>query len=299
MTDNITVTDADTITDTDIVMKTPSSPTITCTSDADCNMNASSEGNDTSAAPTLDWEEGDWQYYCAQGICLEMGRCVSDSDCTNPRNEFDDIRCLGYVTCRGSYLHSQRESEGDSDSAVDQTDVNSVLWCTRICGESCEDGSRPANDCESVKPCGDTDTDTITLCPDAVSCRLDRCGVDTCTAVYYNAAGEVVTECGEQSIVVVEDTDVDTDTAAVGDSSENNDTAAAAVDFTNDTMIATSSEGSSSSSSSSSVDALAATVPENSGGTSVAVVAGSMALLSVVTTSILIAVSSSSSSFYD
>mmetsp|Transcript_23986 Transcript_23986/g.27454 ORF Transcript_23986/g.27454 Transcript_23986/m.27454 type:complete len:296 (-) Transcript_23986:112-999(-) len=295
MTDNITVTDADTITDTDIVMKTPSSPTITCTSDADCNMNASSEGNDTSAAPTLDWEEGDWQYYCAQGICLEMGRCVSDSDCTNPRNEFDDIRCLGYVTCRGSYLHSQRESEGDS--AVDQNDV---LWCTRICGESCEDGSRPANDCESVNPCGDTDTDITTLCPGAVSCRLERCGVETCTAVYYTAAGEVVTECGsEQSVIVVEDTDVDTDTAAVGDSSENNDTAAAAVDFTNDTMIATSSEGSSSSSSSSSVDALAATVPENSGGTSVAVVAGSMALLSVVTTSILIAVSSSSSSFYD
>jgi len=291
ITDNITVTDADTDTYTDIVMKTPPSPTITCTSDTDCNMHASIEGNDTSA-PTVDWEDGSLQYYCAQGICLEMGRCVSDSDCTNPVNQFDDIRCLGYLTCSGSHLHDQR----NGDSAVDN-DVNSVTWCTRICGESCEDGSRPANDCESVKPCGDEDTDTdiTTGCPGAVSCRLDRCGVDTCTAVYYSAMGEVVTECGEQSAIVVEDTNVDAATAAVGNSSETNGTAAAVVDSTNDTMIETSSEGSSSSSS---MDAIAATVPENSGGTGVAVVAGSMALLSVVTTSILIAFSSSSS-LYD
>jgi len=136
----------------DIAALKEPSPT-TCTSDKDCI--SAKIGRST----PLDRNGS----YCAQGVCMDMGSCISDSDCHNPINVFDDLRCIGFLTC------------GDDG------------MCTRVCGEPCKDGSKQIN-C-FINPC-----DTKQYCSGAVSCQANYCG-ETCEAVYYNAAGEVITDC--------------------------------------------------------------------------------------------------------
>jgi len=127
-----------------------------CTSDADCNIS-------TSTTRSVELDRGD--RYCAQGICMDMGSCLSDMDCMNPVNMFDDKRCAGYLTC--------------DDSGM----------CDRICGEMCKNGS------QSVKcvadPCAPTLFNASELCPVSVSCRSSYCD-GACNAVYFDAAGEVL-----------------------------------------------------------------------------------------------------------
>lgn len=124
-----------------------------CNSDSDCFT------KQIDRSSSLD--KNGW--FCAQGVCMDMGSCVSDSDCNNPMNVFDDIRCSGFISC------------GDDG------------MCTRVCGESCKDGSKQI-ECP-FDPCNRKD-----FCIDAVSCRANRCG-GKCEAMYYNAAGEIIDEC--------------------------------------------------------------------------------------------------------
>jgi hypothetical protein len=136
--------------------------TTTCTTNIDC---ISYEGTDL-----VPLEGGGYERqigsYCAQGVCMDMGSCNDNSDCSNPINLFDDKRCIGYLSCGG-------------DDADDGT-------CTRICGTPCENGSQQQVEC-TVDPCKAT-------CSDAVSCIVDLCD---CTAVYYSSSGEVITDCDE------------------------------------------------------------------------------------------------------
>merc|ERR1712224_1108267 len=78
--------------------------------------------------------------YCAQGVCMNHGSCLSDSDCVNPANFiWSDKKCLGYLYCT---------SEGR---------------CDRNCGEICKNGSKSV-DC-FANPC-----DTQPMCDEAASC---------------------------------------------------------------------------------------------------------------------------------
>jgi len=129
-------------------------PSTSCTSDADCNISAST-------TRTVDLDRG--SMYCAQGTCMDMGSCLSDMDCMNPVNIFDDKRCAGYLTC--------------DDSGM----------CDRICGEMCKNGSRSVK-CV-VDPCDPTRFNASELCPVSVSCRSSYCD-GACNAVYFDAAGE-------------------------------------------------------------------------------------------------------------
>jgi len=117
---------------------------------------------------------------------MKTGSCLSDIDCSNPVNVFDDKRCAGYLTCDSSGM------------------------CDRICGEMCKNGSRSAMDCP-VDPCN------IGLCPDSVSCQRTSCD-EVCDVVYFDAAGEVLTNCDE-SVVADGAVDDGTNTKNGSDSS--------------------------------------------------------------------------------
>eukprot|EP00539_Tryblionella_compressa_P012950 CAMPEP_0178832868 /NCGR_PEP_ID=MMETSP0746-20121128/10225_1 /TAXON_ID=913974 /ORGANISM="Nitzschia punctata, Strain CCMP561" /LENGTH=357 /DNA_ID=CAMNT_0020495209 /DNA_START=17 /DNA_END=1090 /DNA_ORIENTATION=+ len=109
-------------------------------------------------------ENGD--HYCAQGFCREKGTCGTDMDCYNPANEFNTLFCVGYFSCLGG-------------------------TCSRVCGPSCPDGGVEGI-CEP-NPC-----DANPSCPGSVSCINDGC--DGCNAIYFDAAGSVVTLCDGDTV---------------------------------------------------------------------------------------------------
>jgi len=123
-----------------------------CNTDADCYSN--------SIAAAI----GGSKRYCAQGVCMDGGSCLSDIDCENPKNQFDDKRCMGYLTC--------------TEKGV----------CDRICGEPCKDGSPYDNSMKD--PCKASKR----LCPEAVSCEAHRCGGAT-EALYFAADGTILSDC--------------------------------------------------------------------------------------------------------
>jgi len=123
--------------------------------------------------------------YCAQGLCLPSGSCTTDTDCWNPQHQFDDKRCMGYVTC--------------TEAGV----------CDRICGTPCPD--------PKTISCPVTGCDTKMLCEGAVACYPDRCSED-CAGLYFDVSGTVITECntnddddGTNTINPDNDNDTDAD----------------------------------------------------------------------------------------
>lgn len=128
-------------------------PSISCTRDEDC----------LSLVPRQRAEDGS-DHFCGQGTCMEMGSCLSDSDCINPANMFQDKMCAGYLTC-------------DDDTGM----------CDRICGETCKNGSRSVQ-C-FADPCSVTDA-----CPGSVSCQSTTCD-GACNAIYFDAAGQLLEDC--------------------------------------------------------------------------------------------------------
>ena len=101
--------------------------------------------------------------YCAQGTCLENGRCLSDLDCKNPNHFFADIKCAGYQYCG---------TDG---------------FCTRDCGVACAPGKRETQ-CITTG-CDTTDISSI---PGAISCQADYC--NDCEGIFFDAAGFVIEE---------------------------------------------------------------------------------------------------------
>jgi hypothetical protein len=103
--------------------------------------------------------------YCAGSVCTSIGSCSQRYDCFNPNNApFAVPACEGFMDC------------------TDQL-------CSMICGEQvCPDGGPRAECGRGNLPC---DTET---CEEAESCYNDPCG-GSCTAVFFNAAGDIV--CAE------------------------------------------------------------------------------------------------------
>eukprot|EP00536_Pseudo-nitzschia_multiseries_P009512 jgi/Psemu1/306576/fgenesh1_kg.266_\ len=134
----------------------------TCTTDADClSILPMKRAGDKSIGDEP-------MHYCAQGTCMDMGSCASDSDCTNPANMlYHDKRCAGYLTC-----------------------VAGTGLCDRICGEMCKNGAKPVQ-C-FADPC---DVAAADACPESVSCTSNMCD-GACEAVYFDAAGKIIQDCG-------------------------------------------------------------------------------------------------------
>ena len=123
--------------------------TTTCSTDADCNLVAEARQAMGEGA------------YCAQGVCLEKGACMTDLDCLNPSNERPIPACVGYSSC----------------------DMGQCAW---TCGAQCPDGG-DWTVCE-VEPCANT------TCAAATSCVNDYCS-GGCDTIFFDAAGNEVMEC--------------------------------------------------------------------------------------------------------
>jgi len=136
---------------------TTETPPIFCTSDVDCLSLVPRQ----SAGAGSEIQQP--MQYCAQGICMEKGTCLSDSDCKNPNHVFADIKCRGYQYC-------------DTDGL-----------CTRNCGVVCP-LDKPEIQCIATG----CDTTNISLIPDAVSCQADYC--NNCEGIFFDAAGFVIDE---------------------------------------------------------------------------------------------------------
>ncbi|KAG7355016.1 hypothetical protein IV203_004372 [Nitzschia inconspicua] len=118
-----------------------------CTSDPDC----------TGIAIARDIADG---MYCAQGVCMENGRCNDDLDCINPSNLYPALDCVGYRSCENGQ-------------------------CGVTCGPGCKDGSEWSL-CET-SPCENS------TCAAATSCASDLC--NGCNAIFFDAAGSEVESC--------------------------------------------------------------------------------------------------------
>jgi len=145
-----------------------------CSSSEDCVTTAS--GKSATAS----------EYYCAQGICKAAGTCEELLDCFNPNNIYGVPFCVGYMDCG---------PEG---------------FCSMNCGAQECVGGEPRTDCDPDNlPC---DNESCPEAADGGGCYNDGCG-GACTAVFYDAAGNIVCQSQEPEVMSTTTTMDDSDGA--------------------------------------------------------------------------------------
>jgi len=108
--------------------------------------------------------------FCAGGVCIPYGQCNSSTDCLNPANTLvSATTCIGFLDCF-------------------------VGNCQQVCKESgCPNDLQQVPYTTATDPCANMSR----ICPQAVSCVVDDCGV--LAALFYDMDGNMVCPQGTTS----------------------------------------------------------------------------------------------------
>ena len=103
--------------------------------------------------------------YCQQGICAEMGHCLSDADCFNMDNQYAVILCIGPLSCNSDNQCGVTCS--DSNCPADTPEVQCLVSPCSVVESSCSD---------EVSSCVDN------YCGDCIAYAFDKAGNRVCQA---------------------------------------------------------------------------------------------------------------------